>query len=121
MTQKLNMSEDFLSRVSETKIGIGSRIKDLRCNLLPNSLSQQELADVIKVKNGTQVHYWESGKRVPDTDSLLKISIAFDVSLDWLVLGKGEPHGIPDEVYDSLSDISKSIKKINSMTKKGIE
>lgn len=46
-------------------------------------LSQAQLAEAAGV---TQAHVsqWESGRRTPHIDSLVKLADALDVSLDWL-------------------------------------
>lgn len=34
---------------------------------------------------------WKRGKTTPSTNKLIEISGYFDVSLDWLIIGKGSP------------------------------
>ena len=50
-------------------------------------LSQEELASRLDVARQT-VSKWEGGDSTPDMDKLIALSELFEVSLDWLVLGK---------------------------------
>jgi len=60
---------------------IGKRIKTLREN---NKLSQQELADNIKI-NKTTLNYWERGEKIPRIKNIIKIAVYFNVSMDCLL------------------------------------
>ncbi len=48
------------------------------------ALSQEQLAEQLGVSRQA-ISKWESGKAVPETDTLISISKYFDVSLDYLV------------------------------------
>ncbi|MBR4237787.1 helix-turn-helix domain-containing protein [bacterium] len=65
---------------------IGDRIKELRNK---KELTQAELADKLGFTSQT-VSNWESGIREPDIDSLTQLASLFNVSLDYLLLGKQE-------------------------------
>ena len=59
----------------------GKTLKQLRTE---EHLSQQQLGDKLKFSNQS-VSFWESGKREPDLDSLLKIAEYFKVTTDDLL------------------------------------
>ena len=56
------------------------RIKELRKN---NNITQGELAEEMGI-TATGVSYWESGKAIPNTDTLQKLAKYFNVSIDYL-------------------------------------
>ena len=60
-----------------------NRIKELR---IEKGLLQSDIAKYIK-KSERIVGFYESGERDPNTDTLLKLSELFDVSIDY-ILGK---------------------------------
>jgi len=60
---------------------IGKRIKKLRKN---SKLSQQELADIIKIKK-TTLDFWERGVKIPRIRNAIKIADYFKVSMDYLL------------------------------------
>lgn len=62
----------------------GEMLKELRVN---KNLTQQEVSEVLETDRSCIANY-ERGKRVPPLESLVKIARFFDVSLDYLVLGK---------------------------------
>jgi transcriptional regulator with XRE-family HTH domain len=62
----------------------GETLKELRTN---KKLTQQDVSHVLETDRSCIANY-ERGKRVPPMDSLVKIARFFDVSLDYLVLGK---------------------------------
>ena len=59
----------------------GQNLRTLRTG---EALSQRELGNRLSVCNQT-VSFWESGKREPDLDSLLKIAEYFNVTTDDLL------------------------------------
>lgn len=63
----------------------GKTIKELRTQ---QKLSQRQLGEKLDVCNQT-VSFWESGKREPDLDTLVKISEYFGVTVDYL-LGRSD-------------------------------
>ncbi|MFB5762837.1 helix-turn-helix domain-containing protein [Paenibacillus medicaginis] len=54
---------------------------------------------------------WKRGKSKPGTSKLIEIATFFDVSLDWLVLGKGTPgdasESFPAYIYNKSRELSK--------------
>ncbi len=63
---------------------IGQRIKDLRKE---KGLTQQELAELVGVSQNL-ISKIEPGMRVPSVDLFAELSRVFEVSLDYLVLGR---------------------------------
>lgn len=60
---------------------IGNKIKNLRKQ---NKITQKDLAEKLCVSSGA-VGLWETNKRVPDYETIVKISELFDVSIDYLL------------------------------------
>lgn len=60
---------------------IGKRISELRNKM---KLSQRELADCFDASSGA-IGMWETGKRQPDLETLIKIASFFDVTIDYLL------------------------------------
>ncbi|MFB5674392.1 helix-turn-helix domain-containing protein [Paenibacillus terreus] len=54
---------------------------------------------------------WKRGKSKPGTSKLIEIAAFFDVSLDWLILGKGTPgeasESFPAYIYSKSKELSK--------------
>ncbi len=63
------------------EVTIGKMISKLR---LAQNLNQRELASLLSVSNGT-VGMWETGKRQPDLNTVVKIATFFNVSVDYLL------------------------------------
>ena len=61
------------------------RIKSLR---IEKKMTQQELGNIVGLTS-TGVSYWESGKAIPNFETMTKLSNYFGVSIDYLT-GKGE-------------------------------
>ena len=59
---------------------LGDRIRDLRET---NNIKQKDLAAIFGVENSTWSQY-ETNKRIPDLDTIRKISEFFNVSVDYL-------------------------------------
>lgn len=72
-------------------MSLGSRIYERRS---AHNLSQVDLADLLEVSRQS-VSKWETDASVPDLDKLVKMCEVFQVSMDWLVLGK-TPDPPPD-------------------------
>ena len=65
------------------------RFKELRNE---NDLRQRDLAQLLNVSNGT-IGNWESGTRIPDTDTLSRIADFFHVTVDYLLGRTDDPEG----------------------------
>ena len=79
------------------------KIKKLRKE---HHLTQIEFAKKFNISNGT-IAMWETAKRQPDFDTLLKIADFFDVSVDYL-LGREDDLGNVKK-QDVLSEEDKDI------------
>lgn len=77
---------------------LGSRIKSLRES---RKMTQQALGDIVKL-HGSNIGRIENGKVFPTSDVVLKMSIYFGVSCDWLLTGKNANSQICDDA-DELS------------------
>lgn len=61
-----------------------SKVKDILIKERKNrNLSQQELADIIKISRGAYAKY-ETGKNIPPLDIIIRIANFYNVSLDYL-------------------------------------
>ena len=63
---------------------IGQRIRKLRTQ---NCMTQKALAEVLYVSHRT-ISSWELGKTEPDIVSIIKLSLLFGISLDYLLIGE---------------------------------
>lgn len=61
----------------------GKRLKQLRED---NDLRQEDVGKIVNVEKST-VSQWESGKRTPDVETIMKLADYFNVSIDY-ILGK---------------------------------
>ena len=60
---------------------IGEKIRQLRKQ---KHITQKDLAQLLKVSPGA-VGLWETNKRIPDYDTIIKISEIFKISTDYLL------------------------------------
>lgn len=81
------------------------RLKELR---IKNGLTQFQLAEILNVSSSTITMY-ENKKRTPDINTIIKISIYFNVSIDYL-LGLTN---IPNTNIINESELYNSIKNLN--------
>lgn len=86
-------------------------LKDLREK---RGLSQRDLAKLLGVSSST-IGMWESGKREPNFETLLKIAGFFDVTTDYMmgrepenkpVLTEKDEHDIKNKIEDLLNMMS---------------
>lgn len=78
---------------------IGERIRLARLGLFKNKSAASFSRDVLKCDSSV-LYLYENNKRIPRIDALSRIAAATNVSIDWLVTGKGKgPSSSPrDEV-----------------------
>ncbi len=76
---------------------IGARIAQLRRH---NQLSQQELADRLKI-SASAIGMYEQDRRMPPVDILAAMSEVFGVSIDYIVKGKGATE-LENEIIGNL-------------------
>lgn len=72
------------------QIKIGQRIKEIRKEY---HLSVEEFAEEVGVSNNA-VYKWQRGDSAPDIYNLWYISTHFDVSLDYLIVGRKEAQNV---------------------------
>ena len=85
---------------------LGSRLKSLRKNM---QLTGEEFGVKMNVSKPT-VSLWESDKRTPNAEMLQKIANFFDVSVDYLLIGK--PNTTNDSYYydSEVAELAEQIK-----------
>lgn len=85
---------------------LGCRLKSLRKNM---QLTGEEFGVKMNVSKPT-VSLWESDKRTPNAEMLQKIANFFDVSVDYLLIGK--PNTTNDSYYydTEVAEIAEQIK-----------
>jgi len=82
----------------------GVRMKLLKSEL---GLNQKEFAKAIEI-SPSKLSQYETGKYLMKIDVAIKINNIFNVSLDWLFLGKGEIFIENNEDINITGDINKS-------------
>lgn len=85
---------------------LGCRLKSLRKNM---QLTGEEFGAKMNVLKPT-VSLWESDKRTPNAEMLQKIANFFDVSVDYLLIGK--PNTTNDSYYydTEVAELAEQIK-----------
>ena len=112
MSNLLNNADSEKEVKRET---LGARLKQLRKN---KGVSQQEIANLFRVTRPC-VCYWETGKRLPDYQTLIALSTYFEVSIDYLVGKSDDKENIiqnPDLPYQNedvlkLDELTEQNKK----------
>ena len=66
-------------------------LKELRCE---RRLSQKQLAEYIKTTNSS-ISDWETGRSQPDLETLARLAVFFEVSIDYLL-------GLEDESGEKI-------------------
>ena len=62
----------------------GKLISELRCE---RKMTQKDLAEQLSVTDKA-ISRWETGRGLPDADSMIALSAFFDVTINELLLGK---------------------------------
>ena len=95
--RKANLNQASLIKASLVKLyfvdrkdraTIGSRIRQLRER---NELTQEEFGQRLGGIAWMQISRYERGNALPRVETLVRMKGEFDVSLDWLLTGNGEP------------------------------
>jgi len=105
------MGCDMLSIVSVDKFG--ERLTEIRKK---NNISQRQLSADLGL-GSTGVYYYESGKKTPSIEVLLKLSQYFHVSADYLLGLVDEPNAkgeVPRD-YEEFKEKAEKYKKIMEM------
>ncbi len=77
----------------ENREGIGARIRQARIN---KGMSQTRLAQLLGIPP-QNVSDWERGVVTPSSKNLRRLAEVLEVSLDWLITGKGSPEPLKGE------------------------
>ena len=86
----------------------GARIKELRKK---NGLTQEKLAAALNITD-SHLRRLENGSRAGSIDLLIDIAAYFEVSMDYLLLGKVDQSG---KVRAELREVQKQLKRIAAM------
>lgn len=85
------------------------RLTDLRER---KNLLQKDISNIFQVEQAT-VSNWENGKRIPDSDMLIKLANFFEVSVDYL-LGNETNNNIDEELKEKEA-LKKALQKSGFM------
>ena len=81
-------------------MSLGQRLKQIR---IEKKLTQKELANLMET-SPTYLGYLENDKKKPGTDLLTNLKNNSNISIDWLLTGKGEPF-LTDSAEQEKEDI----------------
>lgn len=90
-------------------MSLKERLKQIREK---HGLSQAKFAERIGVSAGN-VGDWEVGRVAPGANALANIAAAFDISLDWLIIGKEKKtdNNNSDEITKLIEGLDEEEKK----------
>ena len=91
MERKINLKEQTMT--------IGERIAEERKK---KGMTQEDMAEKLNLSRQA-ISKWESGSSFPDTENLLKLSLLFSVSVDYLLKGEKVEERKEEEKIFSLS------------------
>lgn len=80
---------------------IGKRIKEKQTE---KNYKQKDLIEKTGISKGAISNYC-SGARIPETESILKISFALDTSMEWLLTGKSTNENFTDEEKEIIKNL----------------
>lgn len=88
-------------------MALSEKLYDLRKK---GGLSQEQLAEQLGVSRQA-ISKWESGKAIPESDTLISISQYFDVSLDYLLKENAAPSELISNIGQSETKANKKHEK----------
>jgi len=91
-----------MQNFDDLKIKIGARIKEARLN---KNISQESLAEIIGVCNGTHISNIERGLRGFSVQKLAEICVALDVDANYLLFGTTSG-SVETELHNSLAQLN---------------
>ena len=94
-------------------IEIANRLVGLRKK---NNLSQEQLAEKIKV-SGRTVSRWETGSNMPDISLLVELADFYDVSIPEIIDGERKSENMNEEVKETVLKLSDYTETINQKIK----
>ena len=89
-------------------IETGRRIQKLRKG---KGLTQEQLASLLKVTD-RHIRSVESGERNASIDLLVSLSDIFNVSLDYLIVGKQTWKQMKEEIHAMLENLSAMVERL---------
>lgn len=89
-------------------VDTGKRIRELRKE---SGLTQEQLAEKVGV-TPRMVRAFESGNSGASIDVLVELTMLFNTSLDYLVLGKDTQNDLKDKLNAVLNDFSAIVQSI---------
>jgi len=95
-------------------IEIGNRIQDRQKKL---GLKQKDIIKMSGVSKAAISNY-VNGNRIPDTEAVLKISIALKTTVEWILIGKSTNENYTDEEKQLLEAYRIAPPGIKEATKK---
>lgn len=112
---KMSINENFqegyvLLRAEE----IGKRIKEKQIEL---GYRQKEIIEKTGISKAAISNYI-NGSRVPDTESILKLSIALETTIEWLLTGKSTNENLSEEEKLIIKAYRETDPAIQTATKK---
>lgn len=85
------------------------RIKDLR---IDHDMGKKELADKLDISERSTLTRYESGISEPTISVLIKLSLLFNVSIDYIAGIKDEEAILTPSIKEELEAINKRLDKI---------
>jgi transcriptional regulator with XRE-family HTH domain len=97
--------------------GLGQRLRKVR---LDNDLSQTEMAKILGHKKPEVVSRFETGKRFPSVEAIVKLHDKLKIDLNWLLTGRRDlnhaleilvDRGFLNDYYSTESEKYKEVRK----------
>ncbi|WP_243660024.1 helix-turn-helix domain-containing protein [Miniphocaeibacter halophilus] len=82
---------------------ISERLQNLRKE---RNYSQEELAEKLNISRQA-ISKWESGQGNPDIDNIIKLSEIYNISTDYILLGKDIKNNSSTNYPSSIQDVKK--------------
>lgn len=95
-------------------IKIGERIKEKQ---LEHGYKQKEIIEKTGISKAAISNY-VNGNRIPDTEAALKLSIALDISIEWLLTGKNSLEKLTNEEEKIIQAYRSASPGIQEATRK---
>ena len=97
-------------------MSFAERIKQLRKN---KSLSQNELADLVKI-HFTQVSRYERGETKPNAEAMAKLAKVLDTTVDFLMHGTSDDVAVDAGLDKEMIAKFKQVQQLNNDDKKTV-
>lgn len=100
------------NKMKKNHKNIGKRIREIRKEM---KMSQIEFSKILKITQDKLSKY-ENGRIRPPIEIILSISKIFNISLNWLLMGKGDKYLKKEEEFDE--EIYKMAKNLQVLKEK---